>query len=170
MIKPISFRTRVKKLVASSLLSLSVLAIAPAVRAQPYLPYATHGSGSSTITGLAENPDGTLTIDAVEEGSLKTFGAFTGSFHYIATIDPNTGTTFLDGQGVFNFSATDSLRLAVHIVETGADYPKPYFGVLSIVGGTGRFAKSTGALLISGTDVEDLTDGFQLDGVVTAKN
>jgi hypothetical protein len=126
--------------------------------------FLTHGSGSSTITSLVENPDGTLSIEADQAGTLSHVGKFTGVFSYLATVDPDTGTTYLNGHGYFQTVNGDQLQVNLMIVEYGLDYPKPYFGVLNVTGGTGRFAGAQGVLAINGIDEESLTDSFELNG------
>jgi hypothetical protein len=130
----------------------------------------TEGSATSTLTDFVENSDGTLSLQAEQEGTLSGFGAFTGMFHYVAHIDPAGETTLLLGCGVFVFDNDDELHLQVTILERGADYPKPFFGFLSITGGTGRFAGARGIIETSGTDGEDFTDPFHLSGVIMTRN
>src|SRR4051812_27264346 len=104
----------------------------------------TEGSGTSTITSLDFNPDGTISIVAAQEGKLSNLGKFTGSFAYLATIDPNTGTTLLSGNGFLAVTNGDRINVNVTIVEVGLDYPRPYAGGLTVTGGTGRFAGARG--------------------------
>jgi hypothetical protein len=146
--------------------ALPALSAAPASAAKKDV-VVTHGSGSSTITDFTENPDGTDSIVADQEGTLSGFGPFTGTFSYLANIDPNTGTTLLTGQGLFKFANGDQLFVDLIIVEVGLDYPKPYAGVMNVTGGTGRFANAQGFLVINGSDGESFTDPFQLHGELT---
>jgi hypothetical protein len=125
----------------------------------------THGSGESTLVGVTENPDGTLSLQAEQSGHLSRLGHFTGSFDYLASIDYNTGTTFLSGDGEIRLPA-GKLFVAVQIIQVGLDYPRPYTGVLRITGGTGRFAKAKGVFEITGVDEESFTDGFALVGLI----
>lgn len=126
----------------------------------------TRGTGTSTVTQITENPEGTLTLLAEQEGSLIHLGKFTGDFTYLATIDYNTGTTLITGNGVFNFKKGDKLFLSANIVEVGVDYPRPYTGALTVTGGTGKYAGASGLLEITGLDEESLTDGFVLSGAI----
>jgi hypothetical protein len=126
----------------------------------------TSGSGTSTLVNLTENPDGTLSLEALQDGNLNHFGHFTGTFNYLANIDENSGTTLLTGTGEFDFSPTDKIKLSLFIVEVGADYPRPYSGILTVIGGTGKFARARGELEIRGIDEESFTDGFKLDGLI----
>jgi hypothetical protein len=126
---------------------------------------ATGGTGQSTVVNLTENADGTITLLAEQSGHLAHFGAFTGSFDYLANIDYNTGTTFIGGAGVIRL-ASGNLNVSVQIVEVGLDYPRPYTGFLNVTGGTGRFAKAAGFFEITGVDAESLTDNFMLVGVL----
>ena len=126
----------------------------------------THGTGTSTVTQVTENPDGTLGLQAEQEGSLIHLGKFTGEFAYLATIDYNTGTTVITGNGIFDFKKGDKLFLSANIVEVGLDYPRPYNGALTVTGGTGKYADASGLLEISGVDEESPTDGLVLNGVI----
>jgi hypothetical protein len=125
------------------------------------------GSGQSTITSLVENPDDTLSIEAYQVGHLSGIGAFVGYFSYVAHIDYNTGTTLLIGSGYLVTSVGDQINLSVRIVQGGVDYPRPFAGILTVQGGTGRFAGASGHLTTSGFDEESLTDRFQLYGVIS---
>ena len=125
----------------------------------------TQGSGQSTVVELVENPDGTLNLSAEQSGTLAHLGKFTGSFEYIATIDYNTGTTFIGGEGEIRL-ASGKIFVEVQLVEVGIDYPRPYTGILRITGGTGSFAKAKGFFEITGVDAESLTDQFVLVGLV----
>jgi hypothetical protein len=129
----------------------------------------TVGSGQSTVVNLVENPDGTIVLDAVQSGHLAHIGAFTATFSYLATIDYNTGTTLLTGDGVLMTGADDQLFVDVTILEVGPDYPRPYTGVLKITGGTGRFAHASGLLEVTGVDAESLTDSFALAGLIRTR-
>jgi hypothetical protein len=126
---------------------------------------ATVGGGQSTVVALTENPDGTISLLAEQSGRLAHLGAFTGTFDYLAHIDYNTGTTFIGGDGVIELAGGD-LKVSIRIIEVGIDYPRPYTGVLTITGGTGRFSNASGFFEITGVDEEALTDGFALTGVV----
>ncbi|MGC4073615.1 MAG: hypothetical protein QM760_14090 [Nibricoccus sp.] len=130
---------------------------------------ATSGAGQSTIVDLVENPDGTLSISAEQSGRLSHLGNFTGSFSYLATIDYNTGTTLLDGEGVIRLPEGE-LFVDVLIVEVGLDYPRPYTGFLLVKKGTGRFANARGLFEITGVDEESLTDDFILSGFLLTKS
>lgn len=125
----------------------------------------TLGSGESTVVDLVENPDGTIALFAEQSGYLAHFGAFTGNFDYLAHIDYNTGTTFIGGDGVIHLAGGD-LTVSVQILEVGIDYPRPYTGILTVTGGTGRFASASGFFEITGIDEKSLTDGFALTGVL----
>ena len=125
----------------------------------------TAGSGESSVVDLVENPDGTIALFAEQTGTLAHFGAFTGSFDYLAHIDYNTGTTYIGGDGVIRLASGD-LYVSVSILEVGIDYPRPYTGLLTVTGGTGRFARARGFFEITGVDEESLTDGFALVGVL----
>jgi hypothetical protein len=125
----------------------------------------THGSGESTVVEITENSDGTISLLAEQSGWLSHLGKFTGSFDYLASIDYNTGTTFITGDGVIQLAA-GNIFVAINIVEVGLDYPRPYTGVLRITGGTGRFAKAKGVFEITGVDEESFTDSFALVGVI----
>jgi hypothetical protein len=149
---------------------LSVLALCTQMRALDLSlanigAIVTQGSGQSTVVGLTENPDGTISLAAEQSGHMSHLGHFTGSFDYLATIDYNTGTTFIGGDGVIRLSAGD-LFVSVQIVEVGIDYPRPYTGFLRITKGTGRFSAARGFFEITGVDEESLTDGFVLTGLV----
>jgi hypothetical protein len=125
----------------------------------------TIGSGTSTVVGLTENPDGTISLAAEQSGYLSRLGNFTGSFDYLATIDYNTGNTFIGGEGVIRLPA-GNLFVSVQIIEVGLDYPRPYTGLLKITKGTGRFAGAHGFFEIKGVDEESPTDGFRLAGLI----
>ncbi len=125
----------------------------------------TAGSGQSTVVDLVENPDGTIALFAEQTGTLAHLGAFSGSFDYLAHIDYNTGTTFIGGNGVIRLAGGE-ISVSVSILEVGIDYPRPYTGLLTITGGTGRFASASGFFEITGVDEEALTDGFALTGVL----
>src|SRR5882724_4335273 len=131
---------------------------------------ATEGSGASTITSIVFNPDGTISIVATQEGQLSHLGKFTGSFAYLATIDPNTGTTFISGNGYFTMLTGDRINFAITIIEVGLDYPHPYAGGLTVTGGTGRFAGARGLLEINGIDDVSFTDPFKLAGVILTRS
>lgn len=125
----------------------------------------TQGAGQSTVVDLVENPDGTISLAAEQSGYLTHLGKFTGSFDYVATIDYNTGNTFIGGEGVIRL-ATGNLFVSVQILEVGLDYPRPYTGFLRVTHGTGRFAGARGLFEITGVDEESLTDGFVLNGLI----
>ncbi len=125
----------------------------------------TQGSAQSTLVDLQENPDGTLSILAEQTGKLSGLGAFTGHFAYVATIDFNTGTTFINGEGMLHLPGGD-LEVSIHLIQVGLDYPRPFTGLLIVTGGTGKFAKTSGLFSITGIDVEDLTDNVRLVGTL----
>jgi hypothetical protein len=129
----------------------------------------TQGSGTSTVIDLAENPDGTVALEAVQSGYLSHLGAFTASFSYKAHIDYNTGTTLITGDGTIMLTPKDKLFVAVTILEVGIDYPRPYTGILTITGGTGRYGKASGFFEVTGVDEESLTDSFVLAGVILTR-
>jgi hypothetical protein len=127
----------------------------------------TAGYGQSTVTAITENPDGTISLEAEQTGRLTHIGLFRATFSYLATIDYNTGTTLITGDGTITSAKGDQLNVDVTIVEVGVDYPRPYTGLLTVTGGTGRFAGASGALEITGLDEESLTDSFTLAGVIS---
>lgn len=127
----------------------------------------TTGSGTSTVTSIIENPDGTLSLEAEQSGRLAHIGSFSAIFSYLAKIDYNTGTTLISGGGTLQNAQGDRLFVTVNIAEVGIDYPRPYTGVLTVTGGTGRFARATGLLEVTGIDEESLTDHFLLSGAIS---
>lgn len=160
-IAPSGFLSAVRALLFVSLLSTSAWALnLPGLKT-----IATAGSGQSTVVDLTENPDGTIALFAEQTGHLAHLGAFTGNFDYLAHIDYNTGTTFIGGDGVIKLASGD-INVRIQIIEVGLDYPRPYTGILTVTGGTGRFAKTSGFFEITGIDEEALTDGFALTGLL----
>lgn len=124
------------------------------------------GSGTNTLTSVVTNPDGTVSIEAEQAGTLSGFGTFTGHFAYTALPSP-TGF-ILVGSGEITNTRGEHLSLLVAITETGADYPFTIDGLITIIGGTGRFAGATGALHITGVDTAEPVDFIHLDGVIVA--
>ena len=152
-----------------ALLALTLAVPHEAAARQAGNPVVTSGGGTSTLTSLVENPDGTLTIEAYQEGFLRGLGRFDGFFSYVAHIDYDTGITQLIGSGMFVTPSGDELHLSVHLVQVGLDYPRPFTGMLTVQGGTGRFARASGLLTISGQDDESLTDRFELSGAISMR-
>jgi hypothetical protein len=139
-------------------------------RNRPKLVYA-QGGGTSTLTSVVENADGTLSLEAEQKGSLSHFGDFTGLFRYTAYIDYTTGATLLLGEGYLQASNGDQLFLELEIAEPEPEYPKTFTGTMRVVGGTGRCQGAVGLLYISGVDEESPEDAFQFGGIfVTGLN
>lgn len=122
------------------------------------------GKASNTITSLVFNENGTISIEAEQEGTLSHFGHFTGHFSYLAI--PSPLSIVLLGTAEITTDAGDRLNLAAVITELGADYPYTLVGTLTVTGGTGRFAGATGALAVSGRDTAELTDTLELRGTL----
>ena len=157
------FRSAFRALSVIVALTISSLAFG-----SPLLPkniVITQGAAQSTLVDLQENPDGTLSILAEQTGKLSGLGAFTGHLAYVANIDFNTGTTFIEGSGALHLPGGD-LEVSVHLIQVGLDYPRPFTGLLLVAGGTGKFAKTSGLFSITGIDVEDLTDNVHLIGTL----
>ena len=122
------------------------------------------GSATNTITSLEFINDVTLRIEAQQVGHLSHFGDFTGDFSYLAVASPIS--ILLVGNATLTNTDGDQLFLTASILELGAAYPMTVSGVLTITGGTGRFAGATGAINVSGKDEESLTDTFKLAGTI----
>jgi hypothetical protein len=133
------------------------------VLAKPVVTF-VQGAGTTTVTSLVFNDDGTISIEADQAGHLSGFGVFNGHFAYTAFPTP-TGFVLL-GSGQITNHRGEQLFFAVTILEFGTDYPFVLNGLLAITGGTGRFAGATGALYISGLDEESLTDDITLQGAI----
>lgn len=124
----------------------------------------TSGSATTTITNLIFNDDGTISIESEQSGYLSQVGAFTAHFSYL--VIPTPTALFLVGSGTLITTSGDCMSLTALIVEWGADYPRTLNGVLTIKGGTGRYAGATGTLLVNGIDEESLTDTINLQGAI----
>lgn len=122
------------------------------------------GYAENTVTSLEFINDVTIRIESEQVGHLSGFGDFTGHFSYLALATPTTIT--LLGSATLTNERGEQLYLAASLLEVGADYPLTVTGALAVLGGTGRFAGATGTLSVSGTDDEDLTDTFHLNGVL----
>lgn len=125
-----------------------------------------HSSGTNSVVNLTDNPDGTMTLDAVQTGTLGTLGAFNGQCEYVATFDTVLQQIRLKGTGTFLLADGAAIQLDVKLTEFGLNYPIPYAGLITVTGGTGHCAGATGFLIIHGTDEEALTDGLQIDGFI----
>jgi hypothetical protein len=146
---------------------VATLLTASAPHASAAVVTSTRGSATTTITSLVFNADTTISIEADQTGYLANVGAFTAHFSYLAV--PTPATIVLVGTGTLLTASGDRLFLQASIVELGLDYPRSLNGALTITGGTGRFAGTTGTLLVSGIDEESLTDTIQIQGaIVTA--
>jgi hypothetical protein len=163
---PSSFVQRIAALVCAALLLLQPTPHASAA----LLPglslriVTVSGSAVNTITSLTVINDVTLAIEAESVGHLTHFGNFTGQFSYLAIASPVS--IALLGNATLTNDDGDQLFLAAAITELGTDYPYALNGALTITGGTGRFAGSTGTLLVSGTDEESPSDTVQLAGTI----
>lgn len=127
----------------------------------------TQGSATTTITSLVFNADGTISIEADQVGTLSKIGAFTGHLSYIAV--PTPTALILVGSGTLRTASGEQIFLKARILELGTGYPYLVNGVLAVAGGTGRYAGASGALAVSGTDEEALTDTLQLQGAVVTR-
>jgi hypothetical protein len=153
---------RYVRFLAPLALGLALFSASAAPASAAVIP--TQGSATTTITNLVFNDDGTISIDAVESGTLSKIGAFTAQFSYVATPAP-TGLVLV-GTGTITTAKGDKLFVKARILEIGADYPFTVSGLLTITGGTGRYAGATGALYVSGIDDVSLTDTLQIQGAV----
>jgi hypothetical protein len=140
-----------------------LLLVVPRASAAPVITQ-TQGSATTTITNIVFNADTTISIEAVQSGTLSHVGAFTAHFSYLAI--PSPLTIAIVGTGTLTASNGDKIFLTASILEIGADYPRTLNGALTITGGTGRFAGATGTLLTSGVDEESLTDTIQIHGAI----
>src|SRR5204862_6506911 len=104
------------------------------------------GSGTTTVTNLVYNADGTISIEADQAGQLTRFGQFTGHFSYLAV--PTPAAILLAGTGSLRATNGDQLFLKASLIEVGLDYPRALSGTLTITGGTGQYAGATGSLFV----------------------
>lgn len=104
-----------------------------------------------------------MSLEAQQVGCFDGMGNFTGNMAYTAYFDPSGTVTYLIGGGTFTLATGDTINLNVTIATFGAEYPMPFYGVLMVTGGTGRFAGAYGAMMISGMDGEEFTDNFTIN-------
>lgn len=122
------------------------------------------GSATNQVTNVVFHDNGTISLEAVQVGYLSHFGNFTGHFSYSAV--PSPGAILLLGSGTLINQDGERLTLTASVLELGADYPYTIIGTLTVTGGTGRFARATGELTISGTDTGSLTDTLDIQGAL----
>ena len=122
------------------------------------------GSATNTITQLGFNDNGTISIEAEQEGNLSHIGHFTGHFSYLAI--PSPVSIVLLGTAEITNDDGDRLFFSAVVVELGTGYPYTLAGTLTVTGGTGRFAGATGAIAVSGRDTAELTDRLDFHGTL----
>ena len=125
---------------------------------------AVSGSATTTLTSLEYNADGTISIEAAQVGHLSQFGDFTGHLSYLAI--PSPTSILLRGTATLTNKKGEQLHLFALILELGTDYPYTATGVLTVTGGTGRYAGATGLIVVTGYDTESPTDTLNLQGTL----
>ncbi|PTY07600.1 hypothetical protein DB347_05040 [Opitutaceae bacterium EW11] len=155
------------RFVPAAIAALTLCFSAAASSAKAATPLvAVHSTGTSSVTNIVDNPDGTMTLEADQTGKLGTLGAFNGHCTYVATFDTTLQQIRITGTGTFTLTDGSQLKLAISFTEFGLNYPIPFAGMISVTGGTGQCENASGYLVLHGVDEEALVDGINLDGFV----